>query len=174
MLILCSTYSDEREKNRQRKLSAACSREWDSTKTEEDYNPKNKSTRFRRGVHGAVTGSPRGASTGPRRSVTSSGGSPKNPTSTQEWPDLPAATKDKLSTKDSLSVGDGVLVGGFIASDLPTNGKLAARGEPEAEDKASEKRKLDTNDGGVGDALAPLSPGVDGSSWAEQVEANTQ
>lgn len=59
-------------------------------------------------------------------------------------------------------------------SDPPTNGKLAARGEPKAEDKASEKTKLDTNDGGVGDALAPLSPGVDGSSWAEQVEANTQ
>lgn len=171
---MCSTYSDEREKNRQRKLSAACNREWDSTKIEEDYNPKNKSTRFRRGAHGAVTGPPRGAPTGPRRSVISSGGSPKNPTSTQEWPDLPPAIKDEFRIKDRLSVGDGIVIGGSIASDPPTNGKLAAGGEPKAEDRASEKGKLDTNDGGVGDALAPLSPGVDGSSWAEQVEENTQ
>lgn len=63
----------------------------------------------------------------------------------------------------------------------PTNGKLVARdGEPkaenesEAEGKVSEKRRPDINDGGVGDALAPLSPAVCGGSWAEQVEANTQ
>ncbi|KAI5852852.1 hypothetical protein DFP73DRAFT_589912 [Morchella snyderi] len=54
---------DERAKNRRRKLNAVCSREWDSTKTEEDYNPRKGSSQFRRGAHGGVADSTRGSPT---------------------------------------------------------------------------------------------------------------
>lgn len=168
------TYSDEREKNRQRKLSAVNNREWDSTKTEEDYNPKKQSSRFRRGVYGATTTPPRDAPTGPRRIAVASGGSPsKNPTSTQEWPDLPPTAKGTLSAKSAPSVG------GHIAGDASlTNGQQAAgdgptdKNESKAQNKASEEQRLGAVDHG-GDTLAPLSPAVGGGSWAEQVEANT-
>lgn len=92
----------------------------------------------------------------------------KNPTSIQEWPDLPPAAKDKVPTKDKLSAGSEALIG--------ANGRLAAGGEPadenepRVEDKASEERRPDTGDG-VGETLAPLSPVAGGDSWAEQVEA---
>ncbi|KAK6535279.1 hypothetical protein TWF694_001747 [Orbilia ellipsospora] len=46
----------EREQNRQRKLKALQNREWDSSKTEEDYNPSGYSSRSRRGAHGGVSG----------------------------------------------------------------------------------------------------------------------
>ncbi|EPS36532.1 hypothetical protein H072_9926 [Dactylellina haptotyla CBS 200.50] len=46
----------EREQNRQRKLKALQNREWDVTKTEEDYNPSGYSSRSRRGAHGGVSG----------------------------------------------------------------------------------------------------------------------
>jgi hypothetical protein len=46
--------SEEREKNRQRKLKAVQNREWDSTKTEEDYNPRGYNPRYRRGANGGV------------------------------------------------------------------------------------------------------------------------
>lgn len=54
--------SDEREKNRQRKLSAVNTREWDSTKTEEDYNPRKQSSQLRRGAHGGVISGPHSGS----------------------------------------------------------------------------------------------------------------
>ncbi|KAJ5168594.1 uncharacterized protein N7482_004188 [Penicillium canariense] len=47
---------NEREQNRQRKLSAQTGREWDSQKREEDYNPRGGGSQFRRGMHGGVTG----------------------------------------------------------------------------------------------------------------------
>lgn len=47
---------DERERNRQRKLGALGGRAWDVDKQEEDYNPRGNGSRFRRGVHGAVSG----------------------------------------------------------------------------------------------------------------------
>lgn len=92
----------------------------------------------------------------------------KNPTSTQEWPDLPPAAKDKFPTKDELSAGGEALIGAngqLAAGDEPTDGN-----EPRAEDKASGERRPDADDG-VGETLAPLSPVVGGDSWAEQVEA---
>ncbi|KAH8154125.1 uncharacterized protein LAJ45_01893 [Morchella importuna] len=79
---------DERAKNRQRKLNAVNSREWDSTKTEEDYNPRKGSSQFRRGAYGGVVdstrGSPasrgfRGAPSGPRGSPGGPRGSPGAP-----------------------------------------------------------------------------------------------
>lgn len=96
-------------------------------------------------------------------------GSPsKNPTSTQEWPDLPPTAKVKFPTKDELSVGGEALIGAngqLAAGDGPTD-----ENEPRAEDKASEERRPDAGDS-VGETLAPLSPVVGGDSWAEQVEA---
>ncbi|EPS33809.1 hypothetical protein PDE_08771 [Penicillium oxalicum 114-2] len=46
----------EREQNRQRKLKAQTGREWDSQKTEDDYNPRGGGSQFRRGMHGGVSG----------------------------------------------------------------------------------------------------------------------
>lgn len=83
--------SDEREKNRQRKLKAVQNREWDSTKTEEDYNPRSQSSRFRRGAHGGVAGPPRGAPTGPRAATTTRPPPPAAGAAAQAWPDLPPA-----------------------------------------------------------------------------------
>ena len=50
--------SQEREKNRQRKLKAVQAREWDSEKKEEDYNPRGYNPRFRRGAYGGVANRP--------------------------------------------------------------------------------------------------------------------
>ncbi|OOQ83524.1 hypothetical protein PEBR_34452 [Penicillium brasilianum] len=47
---------NEREQNRQRKLKAQTGREWDSQKTEDDYNPRGGGSQFRRGMHGGVSG----------------------------------------------------------------------------------------------------------------------
>lgn len=47
---------NEREQNRQRKLNAQTGREWDSQKTEDDYNPRGGGSQFRRGMHGGVSG----------------------------------------------------------------------------------------------------------------------
>ncbi|KAJ9486537.1 hypothetical protein VN97_g6810 [Penicillium thymicola] len=49
----------EREKNRQRKLKAQTGREWDSQKREEDYDPRGGGSKFRRGMHGGVSGAVR-------------------------------------------------------------------------------------------------------------------
>ncbi|KAF3388648.1 hypothetical protein F1880_003828, partial [Penicillium rolfsii] len=46
----------EREQNRLRKLNAQTGREWDSQKTEDDYNPRGGGSQFRRGMHGGVSG----------------------------------------------------------------------------------------------------------------------
>ncbi|KAJ9354031.1 hypothetical protein DTO027B9_4952 [Paecilomyces variotii] len=47
---------NERERNRLRKLGAQTGREWDSTKREEDYNPRGGGSQYRRGMHGGVSG----------------------------------------------------------------------------------------------------------------------
>lgn len=47
---------NEREQNRLRKLNAQTGREWDSQKTEDDYNPRGGGSQFRRGMHGGVSG----------------------------------------------------------------------------------------------------------------------
>ena len=46
----------ERERNRQRKMNALNGREWDATKQEDDYNPRGGKGGFRRGMHGGVSG----------------------------------------------------------------------------------------------------------------------
>ncbi|TGZ83787.1 hypothetical protein EX30DRAFT_346531 [Ascodesmis nigricans] len=92
--------NEERERNRQRKLKAFQTREWDVEKKEEDYNPSSL-PRYRRGAHGAVVGgqttqsrpnppaeqnNPPQAPTSPAEKMTS----PKADTKT-EWPALPGA-----------------------------------------------------------------------------------
>lgn len=127
---------------------------------------------------------PRGAPTGPRRNSTALGRSPsKNPATTQEWPSLPVANakppaKGEPPTKDELPANDEP-----ISKDaLPTNDQPAATNEPakqdqlQVEDKtpgeAPGEQEQDTG-GHVNSTISPLSPAVGGSSWAEQVEANT-
>lgn len=192
-------HSDEREKNRQRKLSAVQAREWDSTKTEEDYNPRKQSSRFSRGAHGGVTGPPtpargpptppRGAPTGPRRGATG----PRRPSSkvssaSQEWPGLPPPTNDKPPVKNEPVVEDDPAANNTPStSDQPTaEDELTDKAQPQAEknapgqaerapeqaEKAIEKQKPKTGNH-ANDAITPLSPAVGGGSWAEQVEAST-
>jgi hypothetical protein len=90
--------SDEREKNRQRKLKAVQNREWDSEKTEEDYNPRGYNPRFRRGVYGGVAGPPRKIDTNfnttPAKVITKPM-PPKAAEDNELWPDLPGAEKNE-------------------------------------------------------------------------------
>jgi len=159
--------SDEREKNRQRKLKAVQTREWDSTKTEEDYNPRSRSSGFRRGAHGGVAAAtpPRGAPSGPRAGV----GSPAKATAavapTQEWPELPGG---ELKGGAEGSKGE-------VNKDEP---KKEGEVEQEVKREANEIQKktptIDTIDTTAAKGKpALLSPAIGGSSWAEQVEAGS-
>ena len=150
--------SDEREKNRQRKLKAVQTREWDSTKTEEDYNPRSRSSGFRRGAHGGVAAAtpPRGAPSGPRAGVGSSAKATAAVTSTQEWPELPGGKGEAEGQKSEVKKEEKVKHEGVkreaneVQKKNPTIDATAAKGKP-----------------------ALLSPAIAGSSWAEQVEAGS-
>lgn len=160
-LTLCS---DEREKNRQRKLKAVQTREWDSTKTEEDYNPRSRSSGFRRGAHGGVAAAapPRGAPSGPRAGVGSPAKAAATAVSVQEWPELPGgrqkggaegpkgeAKKDELK-EEEVKQEEVKRGANEVQEKNPTIDTTAPKGKP-----------------------ALLSPAIGGSSWAEQVEAGS-
>ncbi|CAZ82421.1 unnamed protein product [Tuber melanosporum] len=158
---------DEREKNRQRKLNAVQTREWDSTKTEEDYNPRSRSSGFRRGAHGGVATAtpPRGAPSGPRAGVGSPARATVEAVSAQEWPELPGgklkgrakgpkgeAKKGELKNDEEVKQEEGGVKSETNEDQRknPTIDTTAAKGKP-----------------------ALLSPTTGGSSWAEQVEAGS-
>ncbi|RPA96735.1 hypothetical protein L873DRAFT_1214081 [Choiromyces venosus 120613-1] len=157
---------DEREKNRQRKLKAVQTREWDSTKTEEDYNPRSRSSGFRRGAHGAVATAgtpPRGAPSGPRAGVNS----PAKATAAvaQEWPELQGGGggKQKGGAKGEVKKEDG---------EVKPEKKLEEEVKTEAKEE-DQKRNPTIDTTATKGKPAFLSPAIGGSSWAEQVEAGS-
>ncbi|PWW80827.1 hypothetical protein C7212DRAFT_161639 [Tuber magnatum] len=158
---------DEREKNRQRKLKAVQTREWDSTKTEEDYNPRNRSSVFRRGAHGGVAAAtpPRGAPSGPRAGVGSPARATVAATSAQEWPGLPGGGQKGRAEEPKGEAKKG-------ESEKEEEG---VRQEEEVKSEANEDQKkgptIDTTTARGKPAL--LSPTTGNSSWAEQVEAGS-
>ncbi|KAG0634703.1 hypothetical protein HOY80DRAFT_985364 [Tuber brumale] len=158
---------DEREKNRQRKLNAVQTREWDSTKTEEDYNPRSRSSGFRRGVHGGVAAAapPRGAPSGPRARVGSPARATATTASAQEWPELPGG---KQEDRPKGPKGEA------------KKGELKNEGEAKPEDKGAksgtnedQKKNPIIDTATAKDKPALLSPATGGPSWAEQVEAGS-
>lgn len=158
--------SDEREKNRQRKLKAVQTREWDSTKTEEDYNPRSRSSGFRRGAHGGVAAAtpPRGAPSGPRAGVGSPAKATATVSSTQEWPELPGGKPKGGAEGPKGEVNKGELKEGEVKQEV----------KREADETQKKSPAIDTIDTTTSKGKpALLSPAIGGSSWAEQVEAGS-
>jgi hypothetical protein len=141
---VCVCNRQEREKNRQRKLKAVQTREWDSEKKEEDYNPKGYNPRYRRGAHGAVAS--------PSRPAASSNVPPAPPTTTisndgnkkpaeNEWPTLPG-------------------IDGKASDDKKQSNRIDEQVEDNKENESFKSTSLEV--GQAGGAV----------SWAEQVEAD--
>jgi hypothetical protein len=108
--VLIRGDSDEREKNRQRKLNAVQAREWDSEKREEDYNPKGYNPRYRKGLHGAVASrdaptSPRGGGAAAAKDTVASPA--KSPGTPAEWPTLPGQKKRDKSEENAKDAHTG-------------------------------------------------------------------
>jgi len=145
-------------------LKAVQTREWDSTKTEEDYNPRSRSSGFRRGAHGGVATAapPRGAPSGPRAGVGSPAKAAVTAVSVQEWPELPGE-KQKGGAEGPK---------GEVKKDELKEEEVK---QEEAKHEANEVQKknptIDTT--APKDKPALLSPAIGGSSWAEQVEAGS-
>ncbi|CUS08360.1 unnamed protein product, partial [Tuber aestivum] len=155
---------DEREKNRQRKLKAVQTREWDSTKTEEDYNPRNRSSGFRRGAHGGVVvaSPPRGAPSGPRAGAGSPPRATAGAASAQEWPELPGGKGRAEGPKGEAK-----------RDELETQEEVRQEKEVKSEANEDQKKNPTVDTAKARGKPALLSPTTGNSSWAEQVEAGS-
>lgn len=170
----------EREKNRLRKMKAVQGREWDAEKNEEDMiGGPARSSRYRRGAHGAVVGDDRigGYDNGEYRGRGDYAYSPRGPRGR-------GARGARGNRGDTFGRGRGE--GGHqtqpndstldTSADtefpaLPTTTKISGKGEDEGRSHYKDDRPVP--DGSTEHPLVS-SPGMDRGTWAEQMEVGTR